>query len=158
LYYPGTVDKDKATIVTIGEGEHLDSLDIRVPALSRRIRVSGRMQFDDGTPIPEQSVNFIAADGGYREYARTADDGSFQLTLVAGVSGEVRGEIWVDRDSAARCPDFGAKLNPRAMIAILSPPPVAVAGTNDHSGVLLTFPFASCPEWQNYGARLLQSK
>lgn len=149
LYYPGTPDKEKAAIVSIGEGEHLDKLDIRVPVLSRRIRISGRMQFSDGTPIPGQTVQFIAARG-QREYARTTADGSFQLMLVAGVSGEVQGEIWVDRDSATNCPDFRAKLNPGGFIATLTPPPVSVSGMADQS-VLLTFPFISCAAWRNNG-------
>src|ERR1700683_2422666 len=86
LYYPGTADKDKATVVTIGEGEHLDNLDIRVPTLSRRVRVSGLMQFNDGTPIPGQWVNFVSADGNYQERAMTEKDGSFLFSLLAGAS------------------------------------------------------------------------
>jgi hypothetical protein len=147
LYYPGVADKEKATVVTIGDGQHLEGLDIRAPAVSRRIRISGRIQFRDGTPVPEGRVNFASADGAYREYAKAKDDGTFELTVVAGFAGEVSGEIWVDRDTAAKCPDFQAKLNPGGYIAILHPTPVATLGVADQLNVLLTFPFASCRWW-----------
>ncbi|MBS1858682.1 MAG: carboxypeptidase regulatory-like domain-containing protein [Acidobacteria bacterium] len=152
LYYPGTPDRAKAGIVTIGEGEHIDHLDIRIPALSRRIRVSGRMQFDDGTAIPGQFVTFTESGGAYTEHAMTEGDGSFLLTLVAGVSGEVRGKIWVDRDSARKCPGFPARFNPEGFIAELAAPPVVVSGDDDEAGVVLTLPFPSCREWRNLGA------
>src|SRR5262249_11915867 len=83
LYYPGTPDRAKATVVTIGAGEHIDNLDIHIQTLSRRIRISGRVQFDDGTAIPGQFVDFVASRGTYTEHATSAKDGSFQLTVVA---------------------------------------------------------------------------
>jgi hypothetical protein len=153
LYYPGTSDRSKATVVTISEGEHIDNLDIRVPGLSRRIKVSGRMQFQDGTPIPGQFVDFAASSSSYVEHASTARDGSFAITVLAGVPGQIQGEIWVDQDSAAKCPALQAKFNQGAFIAKIAALPVVVSGKDDQPGVVLTVPVPFCRDWRNYGLR-----
>jgi hypothetical protein len=153
LYYPGTPYHQKATVLTIGDGEHVDGVDIHVPVLARRIRLSGRAEFSDGVPVARMWVRFIASDRSREEQgADTRNDGSFQLTIAAGVPGKIEGEIMVDRDSAAKCPAFHAEVT--GVVALLAPLPIAVAGDADWSGISLTFPFPSCREWRNYALEL----
>jgi hypothetical protein len=153
LYYPGTADKQKATVVTIADGEHLENLDIRIPELARRIRITGRMQFRDGAPVVGGDVKFVSSDGKYEETSTTKKDGSYSLTIVAGAPGKIEGKIMVDRNSAAKCPDFGAEIKRGGWVAFLAPPPVSMVTEADQSDVTLVYPFGSCRGWRNYGLR-----
>jgi len=148
VYFPGTEDRKKASVVRVGEGAHLAGFDIRVPALSPLVRLTGRLQFSDGVAIARETVRFIANDGKYREWVRTAQDGTFQITVVSGSPGHVEGQIAFNQQTAKECPEFGFALPAQAAIGVLTSPSVAIFADSDRFGVVVTFPYASCGDWR----------
>lgn len=147
LYHPGTAEVEKAGLLTVAAGEHLDNVDIRVPELARRIELRGRLTFSDGVPVPHQSLYFREKEEGRPEYGRTDAAGNFTMRILVGRSGHLSSEINVERQEAAACPQFRAGFNPRGYIAGLKSTPAPVAGDKDISGMVVTFPFPSCEEW-----------
>ncbi|MDP8983359.1 MAG: carboxypeptidase-like regulatory domain-containing protein [Acidobacteriota bacterium] len=79
LYYPGTPDTNKAGVLTIAAGQHLDGIDFRISELARRIELRGRLSFSNGVPLVDQSLDFQGDDGRYRQYGRTDRDGNFVM-------------------------------------------------------------------------------
>ncbi|MGJ5817658.1 MSCRAMM family protein [Paludibaculum fermentans] len=147
FYYPGTSDTDKAAILTVAAGQHLDGIDIRVSKLARRIELRGRLIFSDGVPLPRQSFEFRKDGGGYRESGYTDAEGNFVLPILAGRPGKLIGSFSLWRDLQDACPQFGAKFNPNGYGATLDSTPTAISGTSDLSGIEIVFPFPSCAAW-----------
>lgn len=147
LYYPGVAERDKASVITIGTGETLTDLDIRVLAVAKRVSLSGRLQFNDRAPVPDSDVQFVSAEHEYHERTSTEADGSFNFSVIAGKVGELHGEIRIFRTEADQCPQFGASFNPNGFMTTLSTPPIAISTEKDQSGIILTLPFRSCKDW-----------
>jgi hypothetical protein len=147
LFYPGTTNREQAEVVTIGNGEHLKDLDMHVPALEKRVKISGRLQFIDGTPVSDQYVIFESRDPGYTERASTTKDGSFDLAIISGRPGELHGEMTVFQGEAAKCPQFNSAIRPGALLGKLSTAPSVVSGDSDQREVVLVIPARSCKHW-----------
>jgi hypothetical protein len=130
-YYPGTTERAKASIITITTGEHLTNLVIRAPALAKTIVLSGKVVLSDGSPVPDQYVDFHATDREYSENAITTASGSFSMKIVRGVPGELTGTIYLHNRKCrqTRGPDSDVPVTP----------PWPVAGNADQSGIVLTF-------------------
>ena len=149
LYYPGTFDAGKATVVSIGTGEHLSGFEIRVPTLPRRVLLSGRVQFSDGAPVSNGMVTFTSNNPMYIESTKTAKDGLFSFTIFSGMAGELHGEIFVDRPAVIECPQFAGGLKQSDWLTTFHTNPLPVAGDSDREGINLVFPFPSCKNWPN---------
>jgi hypothetical protein len=147
LYYPGTPELDKARVLTVTAGQHLDGIDLNVPELARRIELRGRLTFLNGVPLPRQSLDFRGSDGLYQQYGRTDADGNFVMQILAGRPGGLTGEISIWREQEGACPQFGAKFNPNGYAASLKSTPYPVAGDMSVSHIELMLPFPSCDAW-----------
>jgi hypothetical protein len=147
LYYPGTPDIEKASVVTIAAGEHVDGIDIHVSELARRIELRGRLIFSNGVPLPDQMLDFRGNDGHYQQYGHTDGDGNFVMHLLAGRPGTLTGSISVSREQAGACPQFNATFRPNGYGTSLKSMPYPVGGDNDLVGIEVAFPFPSCDTW-----------
>ena len=92
-YYPGTFDREKATVIRLGLGERIDALEFRLPDEYRVKTVDGQVLWADGTPAANVDVMLlcprnIKPDGFVVEYgpmSRTTDEqGHFRLEGFAG--------------------------------------------------------------------------
>lgn len=146
LYYPGTPELDKAGVVTVAAGQHLEGIDLHATELARRLELRGRLIFSNGVPLPGQSVGFHSKDASYHEYGRTDADGNFTMQILAGRAGQLVGEpiVWWSDDA---CPQFRAVFNPTDHAAGLPSVPYDVAGDRSISGIEVVFPVPSCDEW-----------
>ena len=154
LCYPGTPDFDKASVLTIVAGQHLEGVDIHVPQLARRIELRGRLTFSDGVPLADQLLDFRGNDDRYQQYGRTDADGNFVMQILAERPGTLTGEISIWRDQEGACPQFGAKFNPQGHAVFLKSTPSPVAGDMSLSDIEVVFPFRSCDAWLKHEAEL----
>ena len=156
LYYPGTPELDKAGVLNVAAGQHLDGIDIHVSEFARRIELRGRLMFRDGVPLAHQSLDFRGNDGGYQQYGRTDADGRFVMQILADRPGDLTGEISIWRDQQGACPQFEAKFNPNGYAVFLKSTPHPVAGDMSLSDIELVFPFPSCDAWLKHEAERKQ--
>ena len=147
LYYPGTPILEKAGVLTISAGQHLEHVDIHVSELARRLELRGRLVFSDGVALANQSIDFRGNDGRYQQYGRTDAHGEFVIEILAGRPGLLNSEISVWRGEEGACPQFRAKFNPNGWAAPLKSTPYPVAGESSLSNIEVTFPFPSCDAW-----------
>jgi hypothetical protein len=61
-YYPGVLDKEKATVLNIASGDKLQDFDIHIPSHRPTRTIQGRLLFSDGRPAAEESVEFVSQE------------------------------------------------------------------------------------------------
>jgi hypothetical protein len=105
-YHPGVAERERAGVVTVAAGQHLEGIDILVPELARTIELRGRFVFLDGVGAPGQLVDFLGQDGRSRLEALTDGEGNFVMRLLAGQTGTLRGRLWIFPDLQDACPQF----------------------------------------------------
>jgi len=107
-YYPGVLDKEKATVLTILTGDKLQDFDIHIPSQRPTRTIQGRLLFSDGRPAAEESVEFVSEEkpgqDQDRVYARTDAEGRFKLSVLEGSKGTVHGSLFALSRDRANCP------------------------------------------------------
>jgi protocatechuate 3,4-dioxygenase beta subunit len=147
LYYPDVRDRDRAAIVSIEAGKYVEHLDIRVPSDEKRNRITGRMQFEDGAPVPGAAVTFNSAQHGYTETTQTDAEGSFGFLVVAGMEGELQGVMAVMTPILKSCPELKVGPRVRGMLRFMDANPIPLSGDSNHENLKLTLPSPSCKAW-----------
>ena len=99
FYYPGTFNREEATVIKLGLGEKIEGINFQLPDEFKVRAVEGRVVWDDGRPAAGVEVLLLCpqsadAEGFAVEFgptqAVTDDDGQFQLE---GFAGEV---YWIE--------------------------------------------------------------
>ena len=153
VYYPGTFEKEKASVVSVGRGDSREGFDVAVPSLLPTVTASGVLLYSDGHPAADVSVTFQAdsADGRYARsvQSHTDDAGRFTLTLLKGVPGKLSGNFYVYEGAFEKlCPAVKKLIEQAANNGrgvMLDTPAVAVRADADASDVRLVFPVPFCP-------------
>lgn len=147
LYYPGTSEQEKAGVLDVAGGQHLEGIDLRVPELAQRIQLRGRLIFSDGVPLAEQWISFLGLDGRGGQGSRTDAGGNFVVRILAGRPGQLTGHLnfWSGLESS--CPQLAEALGDNRRALRLESRPTFVSGTEDLSGIEVVFPFPSCEAW-----------
>lgn len=57
-YYPGVTDVSKAEVITLGAGENLNDIDLRLPTRGAPSIINGKVVWDDGTPVMNAMILF----------------------------------------------------------------------------------------------------
>jgi hypothetical protein len=110
LYYPNAFEKEKATIIDMGEGDVRENYDIHVPAQSETITAEGVFLYSDGKPVIEEFVEFIAdakrpeIDGNSR--SRTDSQGHFSIKILKGLQGKLYGKMFTYIGQFENCPEL----------------------------------------------------
>jgi hypothetical protein len=120
-YHPGVAERERAGVVTVAAGQHLEGIDILVPELARTIELRGRFVFLDGVGAPGQ--------------------------LVAGQTGTLRGRLWIFPDLQDACPQFCQQPGGEIVGYYWLGMPHSVAGDKNLSGIEVVFPARSCEAW-----------
>ena len=147
LYYPGVRNREQATIVSVEAGKYLDHLDIRLPSDEKRHRVQGRFQFADGAPVASATVTFVASKSGYTETVKTSADGSFAMSVVAGMEGQLRGQLSVMEWILRRCPEFRVEPRRRGLFRFMVANPIPLSVDSDNADLKLALDSPSCKSW-----------
>lgn len=107
-YYPGVLEKEKATVLTILGGDKLQDFDIHIPSQRPTRTIQGRLLFSDGRPAVDESVEFASEEKSGQDqdhvYARTDAEGRFKLSVLEGSKGTVRGYLFGFSYDRANCP------------------------------------------------------
>lgn len=83
VFYPGVVDQPNAEVITLGTGEKLTGLDIRVPLRRPASVVSGQVVWEDGSPVAKASLRL-----------KDVSDGESSLTF--GLQADEQGRFKID--------------------------------------------------------------
>ena len=88
-YHPGTSTVAQATIVELAGGQHVELQPMRVPEARRKVRVTGRVVFENGAPVDRALVSVNDGVARFRQVAPaiyTAADGAFGFDAHDGLS------------------------------------------------------------------------
>lgn len=151
LYYPNTFDKEKATVITIGEGENLQNFDIKVPSQSETITVSGTLLHSDGKPVIDEFVEFRANNKqeGIDDSTNTKTDsqGRFTLKVLKGLKGKIFGAMFTYVGEFENCPILDGYIKNETIkfdYFNVASPKIEISAINDLKDVVLRFPFPNC--------------
>ena len=147
LYYPGVRERERATIVSIEAGKYLDHLDIQLPSPEKRYKVEGRFQFADGAPVADATVTFTSPKSGYTETTETSADGSFGLSVVAGMEGQLSGQLGVIEPILRKCPEFRVEPRRRGLVRFMDASPIPLSVDSNHGDLKLVLASPSCKSW-----------
>lgn len=147
LYYPGVRGREHAMIVSIEAGKYIEHLDVRLPSDEKRYKIAGRFQFVDGAPVASGTVTFTSAQSGYSETTDTSLDGTFGLSVVAGMDGQLSGQMGVLEPFLKSCPEFRVNPRRRGFIRFMDATPISLSIDSDHEALKLQLTSASCRSW-----------
>ncbi len=106
FYFPNVSSKEQARVFSLYPGVHMKELLVQITETLPLIRISGRLTFADGHPLPEAEVRFNPTDGGRFEYAKaeTGQDGNFSLTIPKGSAGKLFATTNIYEVKFEKCP------------------------------------------------------
>ena len=85
VFYPGVVDQPSAGVITLGAGEKVTGLDIRVPLRKPASVVSGQVVWADGTPVANASITVKEfAEGAAGSGVKADEQGRFTINGYVG--------------------------------------------------------------------------
>lgn len=155
FYYPNVSDREKAQVFKIGAGQQIKDLVIKAPTTADIITISGKVLFENGVAKEEDefiSVEFIP-EGKEKETSKIDGkssaivdrNGNFSLRVLKGQEGKFYGELMTFIGEYKNCPKLEGILrkNGRTSMDIYTNK-IAIDGTKDLTGIVLTFPFPSC--------------
>jgi hypothetical protein len=151
LYYPNVFDREKAAIIAIGEGENLKNRDIKIPAQSETITVTGKLLYSDGKPVEGEFVQFEAdrQQEGIEDKtnAKTDSQGRFSLKILKGLKGKIYGGMFTYAGEFENCTVLDnlikEKKNELGYYTVATTP-VELKAENNTGDMILTFPFPGC--------------
>jgi hypothetical protein len=148
VYYPGTFDRKKATVITMALGDRRTAHDITIPSQFPTHILSGVLLFADGKPVPDGFVQFDAVDvaEGYDGETHTSVDaqGRFELPVLAGFKGSLRGYVFT-YEGDLDCPRLDEILKTSGRRAPeISTERLPMEINSDKPNLELRLPFASC--------------
>jgi len=148
-YYPGVFEKQKATVLAITDGGHLENQDLHIPSLEATRVIQGLLVYADGRPVVNEAVSFKpeAVKEGYDGEAQTLTDaqGRFSLTVLQGLSGWLRASMYVYEGEYLNCPLLDKLIKAQGESpAEVEARPLKLETNTDFQDLKLVFPFPSC--------------
>ena len=87
-FFPGVPDRSTAEIITLGKGEKLTGVELRMPPRLRVIEIQGVVVWPDGRPVAKAHLDLKntseRTEGRSLASARSDDRGRFTLTTLEG--------------------------------------------------------------------------
>jgi hypothetical protein len=152
VFYPGTPEKEKAAVVTVGRGDSRADYDVSVPSLLPTVTLSGVLLYSDGRPAAGEFVSFKVAssDARYEGMGASTDEaGRFSLKAIKGVPGKLVADFSAYEGKFEKtCPAIKLLIEKganRLGAVTVGTPPVAVSAADDTSDIRLVFPVPYCP-------------
>ncbi|HEX7334104.1 MAG TPA: carboxypeptidase-like regulatory domain-containing protein [Pyrinomonadaceae bacterium] len=148
-YFPGVFEKEKATVLTIAQSTNLEDYDIHIPSQESRKILQGVLQYSDGRPVADESVEFKAnkVKKGFDGTAHTTtdDQGRFTLVVLEGLSGSLRGYMTTYKGEYVNCPKLDKLIDAKGgYVCDIGTKPMPLEITRDMQDIKLTLPFPYC--------------
>lgn len=149
VYYPGTFDRKKATAITMALGDRRTDYNLHIPSQSTTHILSGVLLFADGKPVPDGFVQFDGVDvpAGFKGETHTSVDsqGRFQLPVLAGLKGSLRGYIHSYQGEYVNCPKLDQILKKGGgRVLDISSERLPIEVNSDKPNLELKLPFPFC--------------
>jgi carboxypeptidase family protein len=95
VYYPGVEDIDRATVITIDDGEKVEMDDLVLPAPQAEHSVEGVVEWPDGKPVPNAGIEYLPAGVPAGYGAKSDQEGRFSFKVSDGLKIKIRarGEV-----------------------------------------------------------------
>lgn len=148
-YYPGVFEKEKATILAITDGTHLEDYDIHIPSQEARRVIQGVLLYSDGRPVADEFVEFKAeaVKEGYdgEVHTKTDSQGRFSLTVLQGLKGWLRGFMYTYEGEYDNCPQLDKLIKAKGgNVPDIGTKPIRLEINRDIQDIKLVFPFPYC--------------
>ena len=142
-------EKEKATVVTIREGEKLENYDIRIPSQLPTNVIQGVLLHSNGKPVSKGYIDFKAeaTHGNYERdvSAVTDEQGRFSFKVLQGTVGWLRGYISLYFGKYTDCPQANELLKGTVNRSVdVDAEIVKIEVTRDIKDIKLIVPFAFC--------------
>ncbi|HEY0082862.1 MAG TPA: hypothetical protein VGB61_08740 [Pyrinomonadaceae bacterium] len=149
FYHPNVFERERATVITIGAGDMLDGLDVRVPGVEETVTIEGVFLYADGKPVVKETVEFKAAQTKDNlkgdAYTTTDARGRFSIKILKGLEGELSGRMYTYSGEFENCPKLEALIKKASNTsAELRSSAVKIQGESDLSDVELKYSFPRC--------------
>jgi hypothetical protein len=147
VFYPGVVEKQKATVLTFASGDKLQDFDIHIPVEKATRIIEGVLLFSDEQPASKAFVEFrneVAQEGVDNEvHTSTDEQGRFSLPVLLGLKGTLRGFMYAYKGQYENCARLD-KLLDSVNGSDVGTQEIKMEVTNDLREVKLVFPFPHC--------------
>ena len=145
VYYPGVLEKEKATVLSFASGDKLEGFDIHIPSQQPTRIIEGRLLFSDGRPVVGDFVEFQSETqkaGQEGEVHTTTDaEGRFRLPVLEGLKGTLRGFMYGATHDYENCPQLNKLVQAHTDIETKR---IRVEMDKDYRDVELVFAFPYC--------------
>lgn len=149
FYYPNVFERERAAVITIGVGEHLEDLNVHAPGIEETTTIEGRFLYLDGKPVVDERVEFKAdktdkkVDGEAR--ASTDSNGRFSIRILKGLKGQLYGAMYTYVGEFENCPKLNNAIKATGQdVPELKTPFIDVQAEKDLYDIKLKFPFPGC--------------
>lgn len=149
VYYPGTFELEKASVIDIGIGEFLENIDIYVPKIEELITVQGVFLYSDGKPVVDESVQFKSTANRTKysadALATTDAQGRFIIKILKGMKGSLFGSMYAYIGEFENCPKLETLIRQTGKTSFESKTQeIEISGEDNVFDVELKFPFPGC--------------
>ena len=149
FYYPNVLEREKAAVITIGEGETIAGLNVHAPSMAETITVSGVFLYADGEPVIDERVEFepekAAAGVDGEAQARTDVQGRFSIKILKGLKGQLYGTMYTNVGEFENCPKIEKAIKQTGHdSADLRTAPLQVIAESSQFDVEVKYPFPGC--------------
>ncbi|HJU93271.1 MAG TPA: hypothetical protein VJ656_10085 [Pyrinomonadaceae bacterium] len=148
MFYPSVAQREKAALITIGDGQSVKGINFVVSSVAQTVTVSGVLLFSDGKPAAEELVTFLPLnkDDFYGDHAETTDaEGRFTVRILKGVKGQIFGDFQAALGEFEKCPKLDALIKASGRdFAEIKSPAIKVEAEHDVENLVLQFSFPRC--------------
>jgi carboxypeptidase family protein len=146
IFYPNVSTREKATLITIANGETVKGINFVVSQTAETITLSGVLLFSDGRPVADEDVEFIPLKKDDEEQSETTDsEGRFTIRVLKGAKGEIFGEFYASLGDFEKCPKLDALIKASGEeTPAIKTPGLKVDAEHDTENLVLQFPFPKC--------------
>ena len=117
-FYPGVADKPQAEVITVGVGEKLTDLNIRMPARRPAGVINGQVVKPDGSPVPSAALMVVDITEGVPRILlgiKVDEEGRFTIRGFTGQTFAVKAGIYGPSPPSGAAPKPIAESMPQRM-------------------------------------------
>ncbi len=96
FYYPGVENIDRATIVSIGDGERIEKYDLVLPPPPAEHSVEGVVVWPDGRPAPNARIEYSQVNVPIAYGAKPDREGRFSFKIYDGLKITMRATVEIE--------------------------------------------------------------
>ena len=156
LFYPNVFERERAGVVTVRAGDHLEGFDIFVPKVEETVTIEGVLLYSDGKPVAAQVVRFKAGEAKANVdgdvYSATDERGRFRIKILKGLGGELFGSMLTYEGEFEKCPKLDALIKEvGGSVPEIKTPALKIRADSDLFDAELKFPFPLCKKAKRPG-------